>query len=44
MADKLSFKATFKTKKEREEKAKTKKERFLVIIFKELNLKLVLIY
>ena len=42
MADKLSFKATFKTKKEREEKAKTKKERFLLIIFKELNFKILL--
>ena len=27
MGDKLSFKATFKTKKDREEKAKTKKEK-----------------
>ena len=42
MGDKVSFKATFKTKKEREEKAKTKKERFLLIIFKELNFKIFL--
>ena len=42
MEDKLSFRATFKTKKEREEKAKTKKERFLLIIFKELYFKIFL--
>ena len=42
MEDKLSFRATFKTKKERDEKAKTKKERFLLIIFKELNFKIFL--
>lgn len=42
MGDKVSFRTTFKTKKEREEKAKTKKERFLLIIFKELNFKIFL--
>ena len=42
MGDKVSFRITFKTKKEREDKAKTKKERFLLIIFKELNFKIFL--
>ena len=42
MEDKLSFRIIFKTKKEKEEKAKTKKERFLLIIFKELNFKIYL--
>jgi len=34
----------FKIKKQREEKAKTKKDRFLLIIFNKINFKICLYY